>query len=185
MNEKQLNGIWNYYLSLENDLANTAQYIEPSGQENVYSFEFAKLLILACTEVESVFKLICKELTGKECGDIGDYKRIVLHHFPKIVDSTVTVKRLGKDLKPFENWGDNKLLWWEAYQKVKHGRNSYFGKATYMNATLAISALYILIFYIAEKTNTNFSNYSSKYIVSDYQSPYIVAMPNKKLPDFQ
>ena len=49
MTEKEINGIWYYYLSIEDDLSNTSKYIEPDGQENVHSFEFAKLLILACT----------------------------------------------------------------------------------------------------------------------------------------
>ena len=55
MDEKTLHGMWNYFLMLENDLDNTSRYIEPQGQENVYSFEFAKLLVLACTEIESDF----------------------------------------------------------------------------------------------------------------------------------
>ena len=62
MDKKTLHGMWNYFLMLESDLDNTSRYIEPQGQENVYSFEFAKLLILACTEVESVFKAICFEI---------------------------------------------------------------------------------------------------------------------------
>ena len=63
MTEQTLNEIWNYYLTLEADISNTSRYIEPRGQENVHSFEFAKILILACTELESVFKLLCIEIT--------------------------------------------------------------------------------------------------------------------------
>lgn len=36
--EKELSGIWNYYLSLEKDLDNTSRFIEPRGQENVFFF---------------------------------------------------------------------------------------------------------------------------------------------------
>ena len=66
MTKDELLGIWNYYLSLENDLANTSRYIEPMGQENVHSFEFAILIILACTEVESAFKILCQLITGHQ-----------------------------------------------------------------------------------------------------------------------
>ena len=66
MTTQTINEIWNYYLTLEGDIANTSRFIEPSGQENVHSFEFAKILILACTELESVFKLLCLEITGKQ-----------------------------------------------------------------------------------------------------------------------
>lgn len=64
--EKELSGIWNYYLSLEKDLDNTSRFIEPRGQENVFSFEFAKLLVLSCTELESVLKLLCYERSGEK-----------------------------------------------------------------------------------------------------------------------
>ena len=66
-----INGIWNYYLSLEKDLDDTSRYIEPKGQENVFSFEFAKLLVLSCTELESVLKLLCYECSGEKRGNIG------------------------------------------------------------------------------------------------------------------
>ena len=66
LTKEQLNGIWNYYLSLERDMANTSQYIEPMGQEDVHSFEFAKILILSCTEVESLFKILCEEIEHKK-----------------------------------------------------------------------------------------------------------------------
>ena len=72
MTKQELDGIWNYYLSLERDISKTSNYVEPLGQENVYSFEFLKLLILSCTEVESVLKLLCKELNPNgKAGDIG------------------------------------------------------------------------------------------------------------------
>ena len=69
-----INGIWNYYLSLEKDLDDTSRYIEPKGQENVFSFEFAKLLVLSCTELESVLKLLCYECSGEKRGNIGMVK---------------------------------------------------------------------------------------------------------------
>lgn len=64
--KETMNEIWNYYLSLEKDLDNTSRYIEPKGQENVFSFEFAKPLVLSCTELESVLKLLCCECDGKK-----------------------------------------------------------------------------------------------------------------------
>ena len=39
-----VSNIWNYYLILEQDLSNTSRFIEPEGQDNVYSFEFARIL---------------------------------------------------------------------------------------------------------------------------------------------
>ena len=126
MTKQELDGIWNYYLSLERDISKTSNYVEPLGQENVYSFEFLKLLILSCTEVESVLKLLCKELNPNgKAGDIGMYKGIILTAFPKIVCAHVTVSRTGTQLFPFQDWDKKPLQWWDEYQIVKHGRNSY------------------------------------------------------------
>lgn len=44
--------IWNYFLVLEKDLEATTRYVEPHNQDNVYSIEFYKILVLAATECE-------------------------------------------------------------------------------------------------------------------------------------
>lgn len=186
MSERELHGIWNYFLCLEGDLSDTSRYIEPEGQENVHSFEFAKLLILACTEVESVFKAICLEITETNApGDIGGYKGIILNKYPKIVNAEVVIKRLGRQITPFAGWDTGSLGWWDSYQHVKHSRGSHFKDATYSNAVTALSALYILIFYLAEIAGIEFENYTSKYIDSDYSSPHLLCQPFKKLPDYE
>lgn len=184
MTAQEFYGIWNYYLSIESDLANTSRYIEPAGQEDVHSFEFAKILILACTEVESVFKLICVATECKEVGDIGEYKRILLSRYPKIVEATVSVSRLGKNIQPYSEWIDGSLSWWTAYQKVKHSRGSHFSFASYRNAVNALAALYIAIFYLARIENISFNNMDSEYIYSEYARQFIACKAPKELPDF-
>lgn len=174
MTNQELNNIWNYFLELEQDMKNTSRYIEPAGQENVYSFEFAKLIVLSCTEVESVFKLLCSEKdNGKEAGDIGEYKKTILGKYPKIVEATVSISRWGKEIKPFEGWSNGKLTWWDAYQKVKHSRGSHFTSATYINAVYALSALYVLISYLAKNMGIDFLPHSSNYFDSEYNIPII------------
>lgn len=184
MTQTEIEHIWNYYLSLENDLSNTSRYLEPSGQENVHSFEFSKLIILSCTEIEAVLKTICKEKSGKDCGNIGEYKGEVLAHFPKIVNATVYVSRWWQEIHPFEGWDSGKLDWWEAYVAIKHNRDSNFTSATYKNAVYSLSALYVLILYLAKVFDTYVSDARGTYIVSDYSSKYLVCAPNKQLPDF-
>lgn len=186
MRKEEFNGVWNYYLTIENDLTNTSRYIEPLGQEMVYSFEFAKILILACTEVESVFKAMCREITGTEPeGNMGEYKKIILGKYPKIVNSTVIVNRLGKNIEPFYEWSTGKLTWWDAYQVIKHSRGEHFEQATYRNAVNSMAALYILIFYLAEISGITFDDMDSEYINSEYSHPIYCAKPSKKLPDFE
>ena len=184
--EKEIESMWNYFLVLEDDMNNTARYVEPLGNETVCSFEFLKILILSCTEIESIFKLICNEIDStKSAGDIGAYKRAILGKYPKIVDAIVKVKRLGKNIKPFEGWNNGPLKWWDAYQHVKHNRGNYFQEATYMNAVTALSALYVLILYLSEIRNFEIESCFAKYIDSDYSIVWLVTTPPKKLPDFE
>jgi len=181
--EEMINGIWNYYLSLEKDLDNTSRYIEPKGQENVFSFEFAKLLVLSCTELESVMKLLCYECSGEKKGNFGEYKKTILTYFPKIVFAEVQITRLSKTIRPFADWDKGKLFWWDAYGKIKHNREDNFKDATYQNVIYALSALYVSIFYLSKITRVDFSDYSSTYIRSIYSSHALTVAPMKKIPD--
>lgn len=186
MTEQMLNEIWNYYLTLEEDISNTSRYIEPSGQENVYSFEFAKILILACTELESVLKLLCFEITGEQPeGNIGKYKEIILRKYPLITKAVVSVKRWGKEICPFQKWSTEKLSYWGAYQVVKHNRGDHFSSATYENAVYALAALYVSIFYLAKTAKIEFADFANTYIESDYSKTRVVYGATKKLPDFE
>lgn len=189
MDKKTLHGMWNYFLMLERDLDNTSRYIEPSGQENVYSFEFAKLLILACTEVESVFKSICHQIDDNQtASNIINYRDIIMRKYPKIIEATVCISRLGYNIEPFKEWEKEEPKspsWWRAYNNVKHNRDSHFDDATYLNAVTALSALYVLIFYFAEITNIKFPNYTSTYIKSEYERVLPTYGPQRKLPDFE
>lgn len=181
----KLNGMWNYFLSLENDISNTSRYIEPIGQENAYSFEFAKILVLGCTELESVFKALCFEINDSEPGDIGKYKSTILTKYPKIVEAEVKVPRLDKTLKPFAGWDVGPLAWWDSYQLVKHSRGEHFGQASYINAVTALAALYAAIFYLAATAQIEFENTKSNYFDSDYEDCYLLSGPQKRLPDFE
>ena len=183
MKKEEISNIWNYYLALEDDFSVTSRYIEPRGQENVYSLEFAKLLILSCTEVETVFKNLCMETENKECGNIGEYKDVILRHFPKITTAKVDISRWGKEITPFNGWDEGKLEWWDTYTKIKHHRGSNFQNATYKNAIYALAALHILIIYLAKICGVFPIIKTSLYITSDY-----ILLPafagNKNLPDF-
>ena len=186
MDADRLQGMWQYFLTLESDLDDTFRYIDPVGQENVHSFEFAKILILACTEVESVFKALCCEITAQNSADtIRKYREIILDRFPKITEAKVKIKRLGRAVCPFEGWEKESPKWWRAYQGVKHNRGEHFSNATYQNATVALAGLYVLIFYLAKLMHIQFNDYVSKCFESDYESTRLVYDPQKQLPDFE
>lgn len=186
MTQAEFENIWNYFLSLDDDLASTSQYVEPT-QPNVYSFEFLKIIILSCSEVETTLKYMCKEIeeNKKIKGDIGEYKRIILGKYPDITRASVRIDRIHKKIMPFENWDKEKLFWWESYQNIKHDRGKMFEKATYWNAVHALAALYILIFYLSNIMQFEFYDCESKYLHSDYSHQLFACAPPKKLPDFE
>lgn len=183
--QEQFDDIWNYYLTIEEDLKNTSRYIEPQNQDKTYSFEFAKIILLAATEIEAIFKLLSKGEDEKEYGDIGKYKSKILEKYPRIGETVVCVPRWGKYIKPFDNWESTSLFWWDSYQKIKHSMWTHFCKATYETAAYSTAALYVLILYLSKNQNIDFEDDSSKYICSDYTPQTLTGAPPEKLPDFR
>lgn len=49
--------IWNYFLVLEKDFEAMTRFVEPQNQDDVFSIEFFKILVLAATECESAMAL--------------------------------------------------------------------------------------------------------------------------------
>ena len=185
MNDTELQNMWYYFLDLEKELADSSRYIEPEGQENVYSFEFRKIIILACTECETAFKSLCEIIDeSKERGNIGDYKGIILSRFPKIVESEVIISRWHKTIQPFRGWDEGNLNWWDVNQKVKHDRGKNLKEATYENAVYTLSALYVLIFYLYRASSKYITELRSNYITSQYAPKYVIGKYDRELPDF-
>jgi len=181
----QLDNIWEYYLVLENDLLATTRYVEPNQLET-FSFEYQKIIVLGCCEVEAVFKLLCPEMEkDKKNKNVNDYREVVLGKFPKICECEVSISRAKLTIKPFEDWQNTSLSWWQAYQKVKHNRTNHFTHANLKNALYTLSALQILIYYLGSCNNLYFENWRTVLISSDYSWQNMVVAPSKKLPDFQ
>lgn len=187
-----ITNMWYYYLSLESDLEKATQYIEPRGQEKVYSIEFHKLIVLACVAAESSFKLLMEcsgiKIDKKEELTISQYKGFMLNKYPQIVNAKVNVMRWGKEIKPFECWKSDKkpsrLSWWDAYNSVKHNKDQNFSKATYENAAFAISAVHLLTLYCAAAYKVSVQSERATCITSEYCSSYICGSPSQMLPDF-
>ena len=66
---------WRYLLSLEKEFTETLRYVEfTPSQESVYSFEFTRLLILICSELDVLLKVVCDSACPKgKPGTIGEY----------------------------------------------------------------------------------------------------------------
>lgn len=149
---------WNYFLCLEDDIAELARWIEPTKSNfGTYSIELARLLITAASEVDVVAKLICKDFCdAPKAKTIIAYQKCLTNQFSNIAKHEIKLIRYGLTFTPWLNWEkpDNPPLWWKAYNNVKHERSSYFTEATMHNVLNAVAALfYLLLIYYGSQTH--------------------------------
>jgi len=124
-------------------------YIEPDGNGlKAHSHKTRELLILACTEVENTWKHYMRlaGVTPISGGDFPtkDYVRLLGPLF--FSEFEISLKPYGSvpRMRPFFGWDPaaptRSLPWYDAYNKTKHDRSTYFGEATLHNCLMAIAA---------------------------------------------
>ncbi len=128
-------------------------FIEPDPVTlKTHGHKTRELLILACTEVENNWTSYLHS-TGSVPSRGGqfttnDYVKLLmpLH----LREYQVSLTRYGKmaPFRPFLNWSSEapskSLNWYDAYNKTKHDRNTYFSEATLENCIQAVAANLIL-----------------------------------------
>jgi hypothetical protein len=128
------------------------RYIEPSVGSNLHAFghEPRQLLVLATTEVESSYRAILRANGYKGHGDAT--KDFVKLAAPLRLGERSLRPALHPDLPeiaPFRDWDVSRptqsLEWYDAYNAVKHDRESNFHRATVLNAVTAVAAAYVLV----------------------------------------
>ena len=139
---------WQYFLKLESDFHAATRYI-PCCETNdtTCSIEFAQQLVCINTECEAVAKKICKIIDPKNpAANMGHYKQTILKKFPDMHKAMVRLDRFHRTVHPFAEWNSSggRLEWWNAYQDIKHHRDSNFEKANLKNTLEALCALLIL-----------------------------------------
>lgn len=167
---------WNYYLVLENDFLGTERYIHfdlgdnalysdavacnDYGNSLAYSVEYIKQYQTVCSEVDVILEAICKELGADKAENMAHYTAKILNteKWKNIVNQKVKMRNII--LQPFEGWGltkEEKIQWWEPYNRVKHHRNERSKEANLKNVVNALAGLFILenyfVKYIGDKTN--------------------------------
>ncbi|MBS1057908.1 MULTISPECIES: hypothetical protein [Gluconobacter] len=141
--------------NIYSDLEEIFRYIEPNFRNfHTYSHKLRELLMISCTEVECIMRMICDDNVEEE--DIprnnfyktGDYFN--LKEAMKLGEWSLTLKNYSglPPLKPFEPWSKDEptksLFWYDAYNKVKHHRERNIGESTLLNVLNAVSAIHIL-----------------------------------------
>ncbi|MBQ3612248.1 MAG: hypothetical protein IJA01_08275 [Firmicutes bacterium] len=178
---------WSYYISIEEMLRKTSQYVSPSKEnKNTYSDEFAKIILLSCSEIDSILKKLC-ELNGIICEE----KKYNMNVYVDAIDKIRMVKELAYSPElytsvnekalivfPYQNLNKNKayagLEWWRDYQKIKHNRIENAECGNLYNAVSSVAAHLILVRALIEFLD----EYSGKEYVqenkwSDYMIPCV------------
>lgn len=141
---------WNYFLALDADTAKMSRFVEFSKDNyRTYSLELARLLMAAAAEVDVVAKIACLKVNPSSRAEkIGQYYSILTTAHLKLRKYPIQVKRFGLMLKPSSSWSATKSpLWWTAYNKTKHQRNTHFQDSNLKNALNAVAGLYVMLLY--------------------------------------
>ncbi len=146
---------WEYFLAIEKDLETCARFVE-FCEDNcpTYSLEFARIILASCTEVDAVFKNLCKEIEPRKSPEkIKEYYSIIHPKYPKLIEHIINIPRFKMfDIQPWKEWTNEKSPdWWTAYNKIKHERDKNFKEANLKNAINSSAALLSLILYYYQK----------------------------------
>jgi hypothetical protein len=144
---------WNYFLAIERDAEVLSRYVEFDARNfDCFSIEIARIVLAVGSEIDVVCKQVCRTINpSSKADDINDYRNEITSAIPHIPNFEVLVPRFGLSLHPWDEWRDATAgvpLWWTAYNKVKHHRDSHYDYANLKNALNAIAGLFVVVLYL-------------------------------------
>jgi len=143
---------WNYLLAIERDLEEISRFVEFDVRNfECFSIEIARLLLASAAEVDVVCKQVCKTINPKSnANSIHKYKTEILSAHPGIPQFKIILPRFGLTLTPWDEWNkpDCVPLWWTAYNKIKHHRDSEYHRASLKNALNSVAGLFVMVLYL-------------------------------------
>ncbi len=141
---------WQYFKALELSLEDTTRYVEPTfNNYKTYSIEFARTLLIACSEIDVICKLLCQQINStKSPENINEYRKIIIAKYPNFYKMKIIAPSYGIEFYPWAWWENNENpYWWKSHTDVKHKRSIYFEKANLINTYNALAGLLCLLFY--------------------------------------
>ena len=138
---------WAYFLTLESDLVELARYIEFSPDNfECYSLEIAKQILSAGSELDVTLKRLAKVRNQDgSASNIEDYRREITRDDDRFHELAVDLRLYDIRLTPWLSWGEGiNPMWWKAYNKVKHHRDSMFHEANLENLLNLMAGLYLV-----------------------------------------
>lgn len=140
---------WNYFLAVEAELVACARYVEFSPDNfRCYSNEFAKIILLAAGEVDSIWHELCALLQpSSKAKSIGKYYPILLDEYPLLTKCEIAIPRYQMSFCPWRDWtAAQRPGWWsQSYNKLKHERYANFSSATLESTFNAVGAQFLAL----------------------------------------
>lgn len=157
---------WATYLQIENELIAVFKYIELSTDNyKTYSSKLLKIYLQIGSEIDVCFKKYCNELSVNDCDNMNDYKVFLDNNDVDFFDEEIIVDNRNIILKPWYELKNNNLIWWKAYNKVKHERDNEvtiggitqlaYKFANLENILNSLGGLYILLMNLFSKIKGN------------------------------
>jgi len=127
-------------------------YIEPDTHGlQAFSHKTRELLILACTELENSWKAYMRTAGVTPTGSdftTRDYVRLLNPLYLDEYEITLKPYSSVPSMRPFSTWNaaapTQSLSWYDAYNKAKHDRTTYFDQATLENCITSVAANIVL-----------------------------------------
>lgn len=154
MDRREYSNRLNQLELLLDDLSEVFKVVAPY-KENLSCFgnKIRNIIILACTEIDSMMKGILEKSNIKPRLSFYTTKDYIKLNIPlQLNEYTLSFFRFEElgDFKPFLKWDSknptSSLLWYHDYNNIKHDRESNFRKASLENAidsTMALAAIMI------------------------------------------
>lgn len=143
---------WNYFLAIERDLEVLSRYMEFDKRNfKCFSIEIARIILAACAEVDVVCKQMCRANNSNSTAEnINAYRTEIKSIVHGIPDFQVLMPRFGLTLRPWDEWRSRTgvPIWWTAYNKIKHHRDSQYHQASLKNALNAVAGLFVVVLYL-------------------------------------
>ena len=208
MKEEDIKYNWYYFRSLTNQLQDTEQYVDHTLNSEgemcnatTFSNEFAKILMLAASEFETIAKALCEEahISMKWNSNIISISKAILRTYPNIGNTEILTPY--SVMKPLKNWniistvtkkGKQKdvlvgLSWWQNHNDVKHNRKAAFMNANLKNSVDAMGSLMIIELYLSQAALGNIdciTEIGCSYFDCRYGLSPIMGNHGIYLPDF-
>lgn len=142
---------WNYFLAIESDIKTLSRWIElTENNYSTYSIEIARLLITTGSEIDVSAKLLAKLIDNNKNTDnlgLSGCGQIIRKYYTRFYQADVFLRKHELQFKPWLAWecsSKQSPNWWDAYNDIKHHRNTNFSNANLENLLNAMAALFQL-----------------------------------------